>query len=78
LPSDHLCFTFMSHYYYYLHHHHFSSRFHRWVRTCDIWLFELGLSHSAWWSPVPSIFQQVTEFHFSLWLSNSLIYYLSI
>jgi hypothetical protein len=29
------------------HHHHFRSRFHRWVRTCDIWPFELGLPCSA-------------------------------
>jgi hypothetical protein len=36
-------FTFMSHH----HHHHFRStnefRFHKWVRTCDIWPSELGL-----------------------------------
>jgi hypothetical protein len=42
----------MSHYH---HHHHFRSRFHKWMRTCAIWPSELGLSHLAWWSPVPSL-----------------------
>jgi hypothetical protein len=67
--SDHLLFTLMSR-----HHHHFRSRFYRWARACNIRLFELGLSHSIWWPPVPSIFQQMTLFHFSLWLSNILLY----
>jgi hypothetical protein len=46
-----------------IHHHHFRSRFHKWVRTCDIWLWGHGLSHSAWWAPVPFTFQQ-TQFYF--------------
>jgi hypothetical protein len=42
------------------HYHHFKSRFHIWVKTCSVWGFELILSHSTWWSPVPSIFLQMT------------------
>jgi hypothetical protein len=42
----------MSHYFYHHHHHHHRhhcrSRFHKWMRACDIWPFELDLSHSAW------------------------------
>jgi hypothetical protein len=30
------------------------------VRTCDIWISELGLFHSTWWSPVSSIFLEMT------------------
>jgi hypothetical protein len=26
------------------------------MKTHGIWLFELGLFHAKWWSPVPSIF----------------------
>jgi hypothetical protein len=32
--------------------------------------FELGLSHPAWWPPVPSIFLQMTKFYCPLWLNN--------
>jgi hypothetical protein len=31
------------------YHHPSKSRFHKWTRACDIWLFELGLSHSIWY-----------------------------
>jgi hypothetical protein len=41
----------------------FWSSFHKWARTCTIWIFELGLSCSAWWTRVPSIFLQMTYFH---------------
>jgi hypothetical protein len=44
--SDCPSFTFRSRYYY--HCHHFRSRFHKWVRIFNIWLFDLGLSHSLW------------------------------
>jgi hypothetical protein len=36
---------YMCPYYYCYHHHNFRSMFHKWVRTCNIWLLELGLSH---------------------------------
>jgi hypothetical protein len=39
-------FTFISHCYYCHHHHHFRSKFHKWVTTWDIWLFELHIAHS--------------------------------
>jgi hypothetical protein len=38
---DSLPFTFMSHYHH--HHHPFTVRFHKWVRICSSWPFELGL-----------------------------------
>jgi hypothetical protein len=38
--------------------------------TNGSWPFEPGLSCLTWWTPVPSIFLQMTSFHFSLWLSN--------
>jgi hypothetical protein len=36
--------TFMFH-----HHHHFRSRFHKWVKACNVWPFKFGWSHLAWW-----------------------------
>jgi hypothetical protein len=33
-------------------------------------LFELGLSHPVWWSPVILTFLQMTYYHFSLRLNN--------
>jgi hypothetical protein len=33
---------------------HVRPRFCIWAKTCNIWLFELGLFHSIWWSPVHS------------------------
>jgi hypothetical protein len=71
IPSDHPPYTLLSHYDYYHHHHyhhHFRSRFHKWVRTCDLWPFQLVLLSMR--CPLPSIFLQMTSFHFYLWLSN--------
>jgi hypothetical protein len=59
-------------YNYHHHHHHFKSRFHKWLRTWNIWPFELGLPHSTCWCPYSSIFLQTTLFHFSSGLSNIL------
>lgn len=60
-------FTVMSHDYCYFH---FRSKFCLWAKTWDIWLFEFGLPCSTWWSLVPSIFLQTTQFHSSLWLND--------
>jgi hypothetical protein len=38
----------------------FSTSFHKWKKTCNTCLCEIGLFHWTWWSPVPSIFQQMT------------------
>jgi hypothetical protein len=54
-PSQTALCTFMSHC-----HCHFRSRFHKWLRTCHIWLFELGLPHPVWWSLV--LFTSVFKF----------------
>jgi hypothetical protein len=42
------------------------------MRTGDICLSLSGLFHLTWWSPVPSIFLQMTQFHCSFWLNNAL------
>jgi hypothetical protein len=26
---------------------HFGYKFHTWLKTCNIWVFEFGLSHST-------------------------------
>jgi hypothetical protein len=72
-----------SHHHY--HHHLFGSRFHKWVRICDIWSSELGLSWTAWWSPVPSFSCKWHNFIFlygwvifSLYIHMYIIFSLSI
>jgi hypothetical protein len=42
---------------------------HKWKRTWNIWPFELDLSHSSWWSPVPSILLQMMSLFISCWAS---------
>jgi hypothetical protein len=72
-PSDWASSTLMSyhhhhnHLHHHHHHHHFRSRIHKLVRKCHIWTSEPGLSRVTWWSPVPSIFLQMTCL-VSLWL----------
>jgi hypothetical protein len=63
-------------YYFYdnQYNHNFRSRFHKWMRSCNIWPFELGISYSAWSSPVPFIFLQMTKLHFCSWITNIWIY----
>ena len=39
-----------------------------------LWLFETGLSHLAWYSPISSICLQMPLFYHSLWLSNIPLY----
>jgi hypothetical protein len=67
-PSSCPRFTLMPHCHH--HHHHLRSRFHKWARPWNIWLFELGLLHSTWWSSVPSIFNKWHNSIFSLWQTN--------
>jgi hypothetical protein len=43
------------------------------VKTCSICLHALVLSHSTWWSSVPFIFLQITQFN-SLLLNNTPLY----
>jgi hypothetical protein len=62
-------FHFMSHHH---HHHHFRSRFYKWVKTCSIWLFELGLSHSTWWSQFHPF---SSKCHSSIFLYGCLIFH---
>jgi hypothetical protein len=38
--------------------------FHIWGKTRNLCPFEAGLLCLTWWSPVPSIYLQMTQFHF--------------
>jgi hypothetical protein len=53
------------HYYCY---YHFRTSLHRWAKTCTIWLFDLGLFHSMWQSPIPTIFLQMNFILFYNWV----------
>ena len=52
-----------------VHLYHF-SRFHIYVLIYDICFSLSDLLHSVWQSLVPSMSQQMTQFHSFLWLSN--------
>jgi hypothetical protein len=62
--------------------HHFRSRVHKWVKTCylDFWAWLISLKTMTFSSThFPfSIFLQITEFHFYLWLRNILWYIYNI
>jgi hypothetical protein len=61
-------FTFMSHYFYY-HLHHFTPRLHKWVRTCDSWLFSL-----VYLTQHDAIISENGIISFSLWLKYLMVY----
>jgi hypothetical protein len=42
-------------------------------KKCDISLSQSSLCHLRWWFLIPSIFLQMTQFHSSLWLKNSIV-----
>jgi hypothetical protein len=44
-------FTLISCHHYHHHHIIIRYRFHKWMKTWDVWLFELGLSRFSQWSP---------------------------
>jgi hypothetical protein len=44
--------------------------FHIWEKACGLCVFDPGLLHLTWCSPIASIYLQSTCHH-SLWLSNT-------
>lgn len=70
-PSYHTHLKFIFH-----DRHQFRCRFYKLVKTCNIWLCELVLSHWASGSPLPSILKQMTQFHFSFRLTNIVCIYI--
>lgn len=73
-PLNSFIFTFMSH----VHTLciYIKSRLHKWKKTYNICLSEPDLIHLLWISSVASIFFQVTQLHFSLWLNRDSIVYM--
>ena len=62
---------------------HFSAAWLMHLSTSHIcasmWYFSLSdLLHSVWWALVSSMSLQMTQFHFSLWLSNIPLYHIFI
>jgi hypothetical protein len=57
IPSGSIC-TFMILIVSFLFH----LNFHKWQNPCDTYLCGSGLFFLEWWSPIPSIFQEMTYF----------------